>query len=123
MPQFPIMKVTLMITKWVSFFIVMLACVCLGQFGQVVTTKNELRIDGYKQWMDGDKKREIQVAAFLTTCVFKQSLQTGANSPNTNQVEVCAAENGYQELFDAGQRANDSIKSFAWPLSLFSPAL
>lgn len=91
----------------------------IGQFVQLLHTQTDVRSVALQHWAHGDKQRLLAVNQFTKACLIGAPIErseSGLGAPIS--IEKCANSNGYEKLAEVILQADQTIKSYAWPLSL-----
>lgn len=134
-PQFPIMKISILITVIVTALLVLVVAMGLAQFVQIIQSNSDIRSYELNTWAYGDKQRQQQVASFTELCLkadftdekekdfVKRMEQELADDDKYFAIKECAKNHNYGDLYVVIKNADLILKNTAWPLSLVVPTI
>lgn len=114
--------------KYISIAAVLALFLGAAQFGQLMSSSNDVRKHAIEGWAGADQERQEKMEEFTQACLvgrkakredFKKAMEIHQKDGLPELViKNCAERNGYTELYEVINKADSILQSVGWPLSL-----
>lgn len=106
------------VLKWVGGLFLVLVLVAAGEFGQYMKSAQDVRHDTIARWIADNPSQKQLAEKFVDKCLEGGGIQNKSIDAKVVSVYDCGKGIGANDLVDAVKRADSTLVSVSWPLSL-----